>query len=34
MGLKYNLVSGFFASLAATFSKFGFSFGPDGPLAT
>jgi uncharacterized membrane protein len=34
MGLKYNLVSGFFAALVATFTKFGFAFGADSPIAT
>ena len=34
MGLKYNLVSGLFAALAATFTKFGFAFGEDSPIAS
>jgi len=34
MGLKYNLVSGVFAALAATCTKFGFAFGDDGPIAS
>jgi drug/metabolite transporter (DMT)-like permease len=34
MGLKYNLVSGLFAALVATFTKFGFAFGDDSPIAT
>jgi len=34
MGLKYNLVSGLFAALAATCTKFGFAFGDDSPIST
>ncbi len=34
MGLKFNLVSGVFAALAAVFTKIGFSFGADGAIST
>ena len=34
MNLKYNLVSGVFAALAAVCTKFGFAFGDDGPIST
>ena len=31
--MKFNLISGFFAAVAAVFSKLGFNFGDDGALA-
>ena len=34
MGIKFNLISGFFAALAGVFTKYGFNFDSDGPLET
>jgi hypothetical protein len=34
MGVKYNLVSGFFAALAGVKTKIGFNFGADGAIQT